>query len=204
MTGPCEPTVCVLVFSHRGVLTSSPVSTSLRSHTMYSQQPHYTDQWFRNTREGTTWWYLFICAQLNNRIINWSCTTSTRNGKLFQIARQKRAMLDFPVEYFPYGGPGSVVGTATGYRLDGPGIESRWWRDFPHLSKRALGLTCCIVDSYCCCGVDRHCFFSCKIVVRTVGTSQAYFFVLGPRLSVTDTICLHFYFSVSRPGMEGI
>ena len=23
-------------------------------------------------------------------------------------------------------GPGSVVGIATGYRLDGPGIESRW------------------------------------------------------------------------------
>jgi len=28
-------------------------------------------------------------------------------------------------------GPGSVVGTATGYRLDDPGIESRWGRDFP-------------------------------------------------------------------------
>ena len=31
-------------------------------------------------------------------------------------------------------GPGSVVGIATGYGLDGPGIESRWGRDFPHLS----------------------------------------------------------------------
>ena len=29
-------------------------------------------------------------------------------------------------------GPGSVVGIATGYGLDGPGIESRWVRDFPH------------------------------------------------------------------------
>ena len=27
-------------------------------------------------------------------------------------------------------GPGSVVGIATGYCLDGPGIESRWGRDF--------------------------------------------------------------------------
>ena len=36
-------------------------------------------------------------------------------------------------------GPGSVVGVATGYGLDGPGIESRWGRDFPHLSKPALG-----------------------------------------------------------------
>jgi hypothetical protein len=38
-------------------------------------------------------------------------------------------------------GPGSVVGVATGYGLDGPGIESRWGRDFPHLSKLALGST---------------------------------------------------------------
>ena len=35
--------------------------------------------------------------------------------------------------------PGSVVGIATGYGLDGPGIESRWGRDFPHLSRRFLG-----------------------------------------------------------------
>ena len=30
---------------------------------------------------------------------------------------------------------------ATGYGLDGPGIESRWRRDFPHLSRTALGPT---------------------------------------------------------------
>ena len=38
-------------------------------------------------------------------------------------------------------GPVGVVGIATGYRLDGPGIESRWRRDFPHLSRPALGPT---------------------------------------------------------------
>ena len=27
-------------------------------------------------------------------------------------------------------GPGSVVDVATGYGLDGPGIESRWWASF--------------------------------------------------------------------------
>jgi hypothetical protein len=35
-------------------------------------------------------------------------------------------------------GPGSVVGIATAYGLDGPEIESRWGRDFPHLSRLAL------------------------------------------------------------------
>ena len=39
------------------------------------------------------------------------------------------------------GGPCSVVGMATGYGMDGPGIESRWGRDFPHLSRPALGPT---------------------------------------------------------------
>jgi hypothetical protein len=36
-------------------------------------------------------------------------------------------------------GPGSVVGIAIGYGLDGPGMESRWGRDFLHLSRPALG-----------------------------------------------------------------
>jgi hypothetical protein len=36
-------------------------------------------------------------------------------------------------------GPGSLVSIATGYGLDGPGIEPLWGRDFPHLSRPALG-----------------------------------------------------------------
>jgi len=38
-------------------------------------------------------------------------------------------------------GPGSIVSMATGYGLDGPGIESQWGRDFLHLSELALGPT---------------------------------------------------------------
>jgi len=37
--------------------------------------------------------------------------------------------------------PGSVVSIATGYGLDGPEIESWCGRDFPHLSRPALGPT---------------------------------------------------------------
>jgi hypothetical protein len=36
-------------------------------------------------------------------------------------------------------GGGSSVGIATGYQLDGPEIESKWGRDFPHLSRPATG-----------------------------------------------------------------
>jgi hypothetical protein len=39
------------------------------------------------------------------------------------------------------GGPGSSVGIATGYGLDGPRIESRLGRDFLHLSRPTLGPT---------------------------------------------------------------
>jgi len=38
-------------------------------------------------------------------------------------------------------GPGRVVGIATGYVLEGLGIEFRWGRDFSHLSSPALGPT---------------------------------------------------------------
>ena len=31
-----------------------------------------------------------------------------------------------------------IAQSAIGYGLDGLGIESRWWRDFPHPSRPAL------------------------------------------------------------------
>jgi hypothetical protein len=40
-----------------------------------------------------------------------------------------------------YRGSGSSVGIATDYGLDGPGIESRWRRDFSQTSRPALGST---------------------------------------------------------------
>jgi hypothetical protein len=38
-------------------------------------------------------------------------------------------------------GPDNSVGISTGYGLDDPGIESRWGRDFLHLSRPAMGPT---------------------------------------------------------------
>ena len=40
--------------------------------------------------------------------------------------------------YRRFSGLGSVVSIATAYGLDGPVIESRWGRDFTHLSRPAL------------------------------------------------------------------
>jgi hypothetical protein len=38
-------------------------------------------------------------------------------------------------------GRDSAVGIATRYGLDSPGIESLWWRDFPHSCRPVLGPT---------------------------------------------------------------
>jgi hypothetical protein len=57
----------------------------------------------------------------------------------------KYVITDFVIVFFIFvlgamaiSGPGGVVGIATAYGLDGPGIESRWVGDFPHLSRPAL------------------------------------------------------------------
>ena len=49
-------------------------------------------------------------------------------------------VLNQPVEIMLMGRD-SVVGIATRYELDGPGIESWWGRDFQHPSRLALGPT---------------------------------------------------------------
>ena len=48
-------------------------------------------------------------------------------------------MLTLPMccRIHPRTGHDSSVGTATCYGLDGPGIEFRWGRNFPHLSRPA-------------------------------------------------------------------
>jgi len=48
----------------------------------------------------------------------------------------------------PVHGPGSSVGIATGHGLDGPGIESRWGREFPQLSRPSLGPTNLLYNGY--------------------------------------------------------
>ena len=55
--------------------------------------------------------------------------------------RKDVVYLKIITDYYNECGPGSVVGIATGYGFDGPGIESRWERDFPQSSKSALGPT---------------------------------------------------------------
>jgi hypothetical protein len=45
-------------------------------------------------------------------------------------------------------GPGSSVGIATGYGLDGPGIESQWGRDFRACPDRPWGPPSLLYNGY--------------------------------------------------------
>ena len=49
---------------------------------------------------------------------------------------------------YQVGGPGSSVGTATGYRLDGPGIESRWGEIFRTCPDRPWGPPSLLYNGY--------------------------------------------------------
>ena len=79
------------------------------------------------------WWQscLTVCIR---HVTHWASS----------LIKHPTCILDYLSEFLPSNlksGPGSVVGIATGYGLDGPGIESRWKRDLPHLSRPALGPT---------------------------------------------------------------
>jgi hypothetical protein len=68
----------------------------------------------------------------------------TCNIKLFKtvhIQVCKLCNIYIHIYIYIYDGPGSSVGIATGYGLEGPEIKSRWGRDFSHTSRPALGPT---------------------------------------------------------------
>ena len=56
-----------------------------------------------------------------------------RPGKCYKFKAYFTSGLTFHMRYLD-----SSVGTATRYGLDDPGIDSRWWRNFPHPSTPAL------------------------------------------------------------------
>jgi len=95
---------------------------------------------------------MFLLLFLKIRGYDWKKTTfKLQCGKLWRYvgggSKQKYHTIanissqTFLGAKWGWRGPGSVVGIATGYGLDGPGIESRCGQDFLHLSRAALGPT---------------------------------------------------------------
>jgi len=78
------------------------------------------------------------------------CVKRTNNIHLFSTCFEKLSvhlqevctssfMVFYHASIYAVCGPGSVVCIATGYGLDGLGIETRWGQDFLPLSRPALG-----------------------------------------------------------------
>ena len=71
-----------------------------------------------------------------------SCTTCTyKTDNLNVTLNCRKAYVHKISILLLWEGRDSSVGIATRYGLESPEIESRWWRDFLHLSRPALGPT---------------------------------------------------------------
>jgi hypothetical protein len=57
--------------------------------------------------------------------------------KIFPWILRGKTEIKIIMKYLSQRSRDAVVGIATHYGLEGPGIEFRWRRDFPHLSRPA-------------------------------------------------------------------
>jgi len=140
----------------------------LRTHTTLIHNSLYLFDNWRQTFKGasfiqTLFWFIFATGRVFRflKALGFFDFPIICSGDLWrrlefaQVKTLTRSLLIlWPGRWFPVpkpedfekvapntSGPVSVVGIATGYGLDGPGFKSRWVRDFPHLSKLALGPT---------------------------------------------------------------
>jgi hypothetical protein len=74
---------------------------------------------------------------LSNNMARWSEREPVQINMRTAYIKRLNTFLRYPLGC----GPGISVGIASGYGLVGPGIESRWGRDFSHTSRPALGPT---------------------------------------------------------------
>jgi hypothetical protein len=105
------------------------------------------ERWVRQNWRGliTDWQYvagapqrqLFAKTQRSPTVITLIFFASTSAHKQTPNLLNSTPLSYYHV-HFCRSWPGSVVGIATAYGLDGPGIESRWGWDFPHLFRPAL------------------------------------------------------------------
>ena len=94
---------------------------------------------FRTKRRGTVWDGMTQCA-------GYRCVKQDLVNRMsVRISSERGPMSSnkfiHTYTYITGVGRDSSVGIATRYGLDGPGIESRWGRDFSHTSRPALGPT---------------------------------------------------------------
>jgi hypothetical protein len=82
-----------------------------------------------------------MVTRLRNSRLSNGIRLTTEAEIIFTAQRMVFGRWNFQTVRLEQRGRDSSVGIATGYGLDGPGIESRWGRDFSHTSRPALGPT---------------------------------------------------------------
>ena len=95
---------------------------------------------------GGLWERDLVCAEIIlwclRQVGNGNTNTSTSLGEAHSCWGRQILDVYAKTSYETYRrhnmGRDSSVGIATGYGLDGPGIEYRWGRDFPHPSRPSL------------------------------------------------------------------
>jgi len=114
--------------------------TASRNDMQYSSSFKFTSvsrSPFGNRSARAPLWSYTIAGATAATITTTTTTTTTTTFQGSRIRLKKLVAHYFVTKM----GRDVVVGTATRYGLDCPGIESRWVRDFPHLSKPTPGPT---------------------------------------------------------------
>jgi hypothetical protein len=86
-----------------------------------------------------------VCLAFVSKLLLQTCLSNIlfhQDNKFYNKYKSSKTKEKFSVlNCLSSEGRHSSVGIATGYGLDCPGIESRWGREFPHLSRPAVGST---------------------------------------------------------------
>ena len=135
---PQDPVVDTLNLSDQ---LSHPHKTRLALHACSNTRiPTPLHQLCNQTKSTTIPWGIlspmYVRSPEIHNVIKYSYNCLRHGHKFSYFGRQVNK-----ISTLPLAGRDSAVGIATHYGLDGPGIESRWRRDFPHPPRAPLGTT---------------------------------------------------------------
>jgi hypothetical protein len=113
---------------------------------------HYTICVCHTRWPRPVWHVMFVCIYICNIICTHTYIHTHKHTLTFKFMFLSMDFIGHsPFLFnctFLYGVRGGLVGIGTGYRLDCPGVETRWGRDFLHLFRTALKLASLLLSGY--------------------------------------------------------